>query len=146
MDVLVGVLEDATGTDIVLERAAEEPTVYQDPQGRFTLPRIGTWERLETDGPFALLAVPGVDLRTYVLTVDTTDLAVAEEEALRLVGVAPEGLTTTGSAQLGAWWVRFYARGDGQGVTPLCQLGMASATAWSSQATSASPTRSRSTS
>ncbi|NIN96660.1 MAG: hypothetical protein GTO49_17165, partial [Anaerolineae bacterium] len=36
----------------------EEPNVYQDPQGRFTLPLIGNWTQVETDEADALFEVP----------------------------------------------------------------------------------------
>ena len=114
-------LEGVTGTEIRLEGATTEENVYEDPQGRFSMPLIGSWERLDTDEPFALFQVPGVDFTMAVLTVETDDLAVAEMAALRLVGIDPEVLTQTGSTGLGDWSVTFYSRGAGQGVTPLCQ-------------------------
>ncbi|UCH25728.1 MAG: alpha/beta fold hydrolase [Trueperaceae bacterium] len=111
--------------DFVAQSAApEQPPegdVYEDPQGRFTMPLIGNWNRLETDGSFALFEVPGLDFTMAVLTVETGDLAVAEEAALRLVGVEPGGLTQTDTAALGNWSIGFYSQGGGQGVTPLCQ-------------------------
>jgi CubicO group peptidase (beta-lactamase class C family) len=103
---------------------AQEPTaadVYQDPEGRFSMTLVGSWEQVETDRPFALFQVPGLDFNMYVLTVETGNLAAAEEAALRLVGVDPDGLAQTKSTKFVNWFITFYSQGGGKGVTSLCQ-------------------------
>ncbi|MCL4861401.1 MAG: beta-lactamase family protein [Caldilineaceae bacterium] len=109
-----------------VERAAEQPApegaVYQDPHGRFTLPLVGEWAQVETDGAYALFEAPGLDLNMYVVTVESADLAAGEAAALRQIGNDPAALTKTNDVKLGDWNVTFYSLGEGQGVTPVCQI------------------------
>lgn len=113
---------------LIPEFEMPEPTptpagnVYQDPEGRFTFPLIGDWTQVETDGPYALFEVPGLDFNMYVLSVESDDLAAAEEAALRQIDIDPSALTKTNEAKFGDWTITFYSLGEGQGVTPLCQV------------------------
>jgi D-alanyl-D-alanine carboxypeptidase len=104
------------------EQSAPEGAAYQDPQGRFSLPLVGEWTQLETDGSYALFEVPGIDFKLYALGVDSGDLAAGETAALNQVGIDPATLTKTDDAELGDWNINFYSLGGGQGVTPLCQV------------------------
>ena len=109
-----------------VERAAEQPApegaAYEDPQGRFSLPLVGEWTQLETDGSYGLFEVPGIDFKLYALGVASADLAAGETAALNQVGIDPATLTKTDDAELGDWTINFYSLGGGQGVTPVCQV------------------------
>ena len=109
-----------------VERGAEQPaaegTVYKDPQGRFSLPLVGDWEQIETNGSYGLFGVPGIDFKMYALSVDSGDLTAGEAEALTQAGIDPSTLTKTDYAELGDWTINFYSLGGGQGVTPVCQV------------------------
>jgi CubicO group peptidase (beta-lactamase class C family) len=104
------------------ELPAAEGAVYEDPQGRFTLPLVGDWTQVETDGSYGLFEVPGIDLKLYALSVDSDDLAAGEDAALKQVGIDPSALTKTDDVKLGDWYVTFYSLGEGQGVAPVCQV------------------------
>ena len=97
-------------------------TVYEDPQGRFSMPLIGEWTPVETDNADALFEVPGLDLQMAVLTIASDDLETAVAAALKQVGIDPAALTQTNTAKLGNWSIIFYSQGEGQGVTILGQV------------------------
>ena len=104
------------------EQPAPAGAVYEDPQGRFSMPLVGDWTQIETDQADALFEVPGLDLNMYVVTVESDDLAAGEAAALKQAGIDPTALTKTDDASLGDWTVTFYSLGEGQGVTPVCQV------------------------
>jgi CubicO group peptidase (beta-lactamase class C family) len=104
------------------EQPAPAGAVYEDPQGRFSMPLAGDWTQIETDQADALFEVPGLDLNMYVVTVESDDLAAGAEAALQQIDIDPSALTKTDDASLGDWNVTFYSRGEGQGVTPVCQV------------------------
>jgi CubicO group peptidase (beta-lactamase class C family) len=123
-DALVQVLEHTTGEEIELEVAQTAPggNVYEDPQDRFTIPLVGNWAQVETDGTYALFEVPGLDLSMYVVTVESDDLEAGADVALRQIGIDPSALTKRDDGSLGDWHITFYWHGEGKGVTPLCQV------------------------
>jgi hypothetical protein len=108
------------------EWAEEQPSpagaVYEDPEGRFSMPLVGDWTQIETDEADALFEVPGLDLNMYVVTVESDDLAAGEDAALRQIDIDPSALTKTNETELGDWTITFYSLGEGQGVTSLCQV------------------------
>ena len=106
----------------VQEQPAPAGNVYEDPEGRFTLPLVGNWTQVETDEADALFEVPGLDLNMYVVTVESDDLAAGAEAALRQIGIDPSALTKTNETKLGDWYITFYSLREGKGVTPLCQV------------------------
>jgi CubicO group peptidase (beta-lactamase class C family) len=113
---------------LIPEFEMPEPTptpagnVYQDPEGRFSITLVGDWTPVETDGPYALFEVPGLDLNMYVVTVESDDLETGQEAALRQIDIDPSALTKTDETKFGDWTITFYSLGEGQGVTPLCQV------------------------
>jgi D-alanyl-D-alanine carboxypeptidase len=123
-DALVQVLEHTTGEEIELEVAQTAPggNVYEDPRDRFTIPLVGNWAQVETDGTYALFEVPGLDLSMYVVTVESDDLEAGADVALRQIGIDPSALTKRDDGSLGDWHITFYWHGEGKGVTPLCQV------------------------
>jgi hypothetical protein len=104
------------------EQPAPAGAVYEDPEGRFSMPLIVDWAQVETDGTYALFEVPGLDFNMYVLSVETDDLETGQDAALNQVGIDPSALTKTDETRLGDWTITFYSLGEGQGVTPLCQV------------------------
>jgi len=58
----------------------------------------------------------------YVLTVESNDLEVGADAALRQIDIDPSALTKTNETKFGDWTITFYSLGEGQGVTPLCQV------------------------
>jgi len=96
--------------------------VYEDPQGRFSMPLIGDWTPVETDGTYARYAYADMDLAMSIVTVESDDLEVAMELGLRQVGLDPAVLTETNRVPWDKWTVFYYSQGDGQGVTALVQI------------------------
>ena len=94
---------------------------YVDPEGRFSMPLIGEWDRVQTDGQYALLDVPGIDFNVYVVTSDSDDLEAGAIAALKQIGIDPGALTRKSDTQFGSWFIVFYSKGEGQGVTTLAQ-------------------------
>ncbi|MBD3307485.1 serine hydrolase, partial [candidate division KSB3 bacterium] len=96
--------------------------VYEDPQGRFSMPLIGNWTSVETNKADALFEVPGIDLSMYVVTVASDDREAGGHAALKQVGFDPATLAQTGTVKLDNWDITFYSHGDGKGVTILAQV------------------------
>jgi len=122
-DVLVQVLEHTTGEEIKLEVEQPAPvaSVYQDPQGRFSMPLIGDWTPVETDGTYAQFAYADMPLFMNIVTVESDDLEASVDAALRQIGVDPAALTETLRGTWDKWSLVRYSLGDGQGVTVLAQ-------------------------
>jgi CubicO group peptidase (beta-lactamase class C family) len=76
-------------------------TAYEDPQGRFSMPLVGEWAQVETDGSYGLFEVPGIDFKMYALGVESADLAAGETAALNQVGIDPSTLTKRGHRSVG---------------------------------------------
>ncbi len=100
---------------------ASAGNVYQDPAGRFTMPLVGDWTPVETDGTYAQFAYADMPLYLSLVTVKADDLEVGVDTALRQIGIDPAALTETKRAPWDKWVVFYYTLGDGQGVTVLGQ-------------------------
>jgi CubicO group peptidase (beta-lactamase class C family) len=83
---------------------------------------VGEWTPVETDGTYAQFAYAEPPLSMYIVTVESDDLEVGIDTALRQAGVDPAALTETKRSSLNRWKVIFYSLGDGQGVTALAQV------------------------
>jgi CubicO group peptidase (beta-lactamase class C family) len=109
-----------------VEQAAVQPTaegaVYEDPQGRFSLPLVGDWEQIDTDGSYALFKATGFDLKMSVHSIESDVLEMGQEAALNQAGIDSATLTKADEAKMGQWYITFYSQGGGRGVTPLCQV------------------------
>ncbi len=101
---------------------AQAGNVYQDPQGRFTIPLVGDWTRVETDGTYGLFELTGRPLRMYIITVESDDLEVSVDAALRRVDIDPAALVVTLLGGWEKWSLFYYSQGDGKGVTVLAQI------------------------
>ncbi|TKJ47252.1 hypothetical protein CEE34_04685 [Candidatus Aerophobetes bacterium Ae_b3a] len=102
--------------------SAERGNVYQDPEGRFTIPLVGEWTQIETDGTYALFELTGRPLKMHIVTVESDDLETSVDAALRQVGIDPAALVVTLLAGWEKWSLFYYSMGDGQGVTVLAQV------------------------
>lgn len=100
-----------------LAHEPSESTVYEDPQGRFSLPLIGDWTPVETDGSYGhyRLAEPILDL--YVVTVESEDLDAVAEAAFTRIGLDPEALSQLAEVPAEHWTFSAYALESEQGVT-----------------------------
>ena len=103
---------DDTDTDHV--RGA---LVYGDPAGRFTLPFVGDWTAVETDGSYGhfKLAEPAID--AYVAAVESSDLDVVAEAALARIGHDRSALSPLATFTQGRWTFDAYALDPERGIT-----------------------------
>ena len=96
--------------------------LYEDPQGRFSMPLIGEWKQIETNKADALVEVPGLDFKMYIVTIESDTLETAKDAALKQVGIDVTTLTQTDAMTFGNWSIIFYSQGNGKGVTMLAQV------------------------
>ena len=106
--------------------SAQRGNVYEDPEGRFSIPLVGDWTQVETDGTYALLAFTEPPLDMYIVTEESSDLETGIDEALRKLDIDLGALTLadTGAdtGKFGNWTIFYYSVGDGKGVTVLAQV------------------------
>ena len=102
--------------------SAERGNVYEDPEGRFTIPLVGDWTRVETDGSYAKFALAEPPLDMYIVTVESGDLEAGIDAALRRVSIDPGPLTLKDTGKFGNWNLFYYSLGDGKGVTVPAQV------------------------
>jgi hypothetical protein len=67
--------------------------VYGDPGGRFSLPLIGEWSLVETDGSYGRFTLADPPLELNAVIVGTEDLEEGVNEALVKIGVEPSALS-----------------------------------------------------
>ena len=85
--VILSACSPAPAPDATLASLPDGGLVYGDPAGRFSLPLVGDWTPVETDGSYGrfTLADPALDL--YVATAESDDLEVGVNSALAQIGV-----------------------------------------------------------
>jgi len=112
------------GEQVPVEPAlAQVDNIYEDPEGRFTIPLVGDWTQIETDGTYSLFELTGRPLKMHIVTVESSDLYVGIDASLTRIGIDPGVLVPTLAGEsLGLWSVFMYSAGDGQGVTVLAQV------------------------
>lgn len=95
--------------------------VYGDPGGRFSLPLVGHWTPVETDGSHGhfILAEPILD--AYVVTVESEDLDAVAKAALAQIGLDPSALSQPAIVPLSRWTAYLYELDSGRGVTLVAQ-------------------------
>jgi len=101
---------------------AEGGNVYEDPEGRFSIPLVGDWTEVKTDGTYALLALTEPPLDMYIVTVESGDLEAGMDAALRIIDIDPAALTLLKTGPFGNWNIFYHSLGDGKGVTVLAQV------------------------
>ncbi|GAH76026.1 unnamed protein product, partial [marine sediment metagenome] len=104
------------------EEDAPAGNVYQDPEGRFSMPLIGEWTQVETEEAYALLELTGLPLNMYIITVESDDLEAGIEAALRQIDIDPAALTLQDTGKFGNWNIFYHSLGDGKGVSVLAQV------------------------
>lgn len=100
--------------------AQEDPMpsgMYEDPQGRFTLPLVGDWTQVETDGPVGQFTLADPPLELYVGALESDDLEAGVSAALEFIGIDTPALSLANTVPLPPWTAYFYSLGDGRGVT-----------------------------
>jgi CubicO group peptidase (beta-lactamase class C family) len=96
--------------------------VYTDPEGRFSIPLVGEWTQVETDGTYALLELNGLPINMYIVTVESDNLEAGMDAALRQIDIDPAALTLQDTGKFGNWNIFYHSLGDGKGVTILAQI------------------------
>jgi len=97
--------------------------LYGDPDGRFTLPLIGDWTVVETDGSHARFSLADPALELYVVSTAADAAAGSAGAALGEIGLDAEALTLVQEdphpSEFPGWSVQVFARDDGQLVGAL---------------------------
>ena len=96
--------------------------VYQDPAGRFTMPLVGDWTPVETDGTYAKYAFSDMDLAMNLVSIEASDVEGDMPTAVQAVGVDPASLTETYRGSWNKWSLFYYDAAPGKGVTVLGQV------------------------
>jgi len=96
--------------------------VYEDPAGRFTMPLVGDWTPVETDGTYAKYAFSDMNLAMSLITIDASDVEGDMPTAVQAVGVDPASLTETYRGAWNKWSIFYYDTASGEGVTVLGQI------------------------
>jgi CubicO group peptidase (beta-lactamase class C family) len=97
--------------------------VYTDPEGRFSIPLIGDWTQVKTDGTYARFALTDPPLNMNIVTVESGDLYAGIDAALKKINIDPGALTPIVAGEsLGLWYIFMYSLGDGRGVIVLAQV------------------------
>ena len=73
------------------------PGMYEDPQGRFTLPLVGDWMQVETDGPLGQFTLADPPLELFVGAIDSDDLEAGVSAALESIGIDTSALSINGA-------------------------------------------------
>jgi hypothetical protein len=63
--------------------------VYGDPDGRFSLPLVGDWMPVESEGSYGHFKLAEPELEMYVVTVESEDLDAVAQAALTQIGLYP---------------------------------------------------------
>ena len=104
--------------------AAPASNVYQDPEGRFSIPLIGDWTQVETDGTYAQFVFADMPLYMNIIAVASDDIESGADMALRQIGIDPAALTEYKTAIVGQWDIVFYTLEgkEGEGVSVLARV------------------------
>lgn len=102
---------------LMLPSIAEASDVYGDPEGRFSLPLIGDWTSVETDGSYGRFTLTDPAMELYVVTVESDDLEASVGAALGKIGVDTSALSLLLTRPDPRWSLYVYSLGDGQGVS-----------------------------
>jgi dienelactone hydrolase len=90
--------------------------VYGDPEGRFSLPLIGDWTPIETDGSYAQFTLTDPTLELYVVTTELIDLKAGAEAALTEIGVDVSTLSFLGKQPMPHYGFYAYSFENGRAV------------------------------
>jgi len=114
---------DAIGIESTLARGdAAAGNVYEDPDGLFTMPLIGDWTPVETDGTYDKFEYADLDFAMSLTTIEATDAEGDLGVAAQAMGIDPASLTETYRGNWNKWSIFYYVTTDGSGVTILGQV------------------------
>jgi len=112
----------ALGIDSTLAIDESAGNVYEDPAGCFTMPLVGDWTPVETDGTYAKYAFSDMNLAMSLITIDASDVEDDMPTAVQAVGVDPASLTETYRGSWNKWSIFYYDTVSGEGMTVLGQV------------------------
>ena len=104
------------------DEGASDENVYVDPAGLLTMPLIGDWTPVETDGTYAKYAYADMDLAMSLVTIEASDAEGDLPAALASIGIDPALLTETYRGNWNKWSIFYYHTANGEGVTVLGQV------------------------
>ncbi|GAJ10066.1 unnamed protein product, partial [marine sediment metagenome] len=107
----------ALGIASTLANDASAGNFYEDPAGRFTMPLVGDWTPVETDGMYAKYAFSDLDLAMSLVSIEASNVEGDMPTAVQVVGVDPASLTETYRGNWNKWSIFYYETTDGEGVT-----------------------------
>ena len=96
---------------------AKASNVYGDPEGRFSLPLVGDWTSVKTDGSYGRFALTERAMELYVVTVELDDFEASVDAALGKIGVDTSALSLLLTRPDPRWSLYVYSLGDGRGVS-----------------------------
>ncbi|MEE8592852.1 MAG: alpha/beta fold hydrolase, partial [Candidatus Bipolaricaulota bacterium] len=112
----------ALGIESTLADDTSVGNVYEDPDGLFTMPLVGNWTLVETDGTYAKYALSGLDFAMSLVTIEASDAEGDLPAAVESVGIDPASLTEDYRGSWNKWSIFYYQTIDGEGVTVLGQI------------------------
>jgi len=112
----------ALGIKSTLAEETSADNVYKDPSGLFTMPLVGDWKPVETDGTYAMYAYSDLDFAMSLTTIEASDAEGDLPAAVESVGIDPASLTEDYRGAWNKWSIFYYVAADGEGVTVLGQV------------------------
>jgi CubicO group peptidase (beta-lactamase class C family) len=110
---ITGLLVGALGMFGVLPR--QGGSLYEDPQGRFTMEVDPSWEQVETDKPYAQFRIIEPPMNLYLLVLESATVQDAFSQASEITGFDQGLLSGGATATLGDW--QAYTQEDSAGLT-----------------------------
>jgi hypothetical protein len=92
----------------------QQGSLYQDPQGRFTMNIDPSWEQVKTDGSYTQFKVANPPMNMYLLVLKANTVKDAFSQALQTTGFDPGLLTGGAVANFGDW--QAYSQKDSAGL------------------------------
>ncbi|MFC2078984.1 serine hydrolase domain-containing protein, partial [Candidatus Bipolaricaulota bacterium] len=96
--------------------------LYEDPDGLFTMPLVGAWTPVETDGTYAKYALGDLDFAMSLTTIEASDAEGDLPAAVKSVGIDPASLIEDYRGNWNKWLIIYCVTSDGEGVTVLGQV------------------------
>jgi CubicO group peptidase (beta-lactamase class C family) len=90
-------------------------TVYEDPQGRFSVNVDPSWERIKADGDYVQYKVPSPPMNVYMLPLKASTVEDAFRQSFETLGFDSALLANGGTMSLGDW--SLFSTKDAEGLT-----------------------------
>jgi pimeloyl-ACP methyl ester carboxylesterase len=91
--------------------------VYGDPNARFSLPLVGDWTPVETDGSHGHFRLAEPKLEIFVVTAESEDLDAVAEATLTQIGIDTSALSQLAKVSVARWTFYFYGLESDRGIT-----------------------------